>query len=622
MFTAKAAAVANPRLPSPRPIYDELDISKKMYDKMFAGWILMNVNCSNAECKGTSLMQSTIKHAELVCVCCDTIYKLDENNNIITVYDTTTHSTTTGFMNSSTHHINTTQVNLFPASILEHIPYLPETQRSSNSSNCTSSSNQDILDAEKIHTTASKKEVRLRTDSELTANSMPTEIGTQTDREDLSIAKEIEDEVGFNNPVSNLKPDEYECQYPNQNYFILLSYGYFNTNFMIFSLVGFWLSVVYSYATCKIPLATPSSYPSSPPSVTLTVTQSAVPVPVLEECFIYSAEVSLCTITLIVCFIAHLFSIFVRVPYLRSYEKKLLLRSNNEYDLLEILQIYLLKGELSEHMTIKFLKRYIFTLLLSILLNFGTLFESNVWRWSAPDLFCGLLGWSFILVYVDFNANTVMLRDMLLKGTHITGFTGGKRRKILKSILMRFKSATKGNQFYYEGSKPIDNSQMRTSFILESIRILKSRKRFLMDSLKISYIESTVTVIMSLYYMAHYKHIHFRAFTISVLNLSMIPMICTTVASINHNKCITMLEDVIKTIAMLRGDKDKSFRPYGAITTTDEKAIDQNMALPLSGNITNLQVDLFTITISDAFFLNILITLSTAVLRAFSIRVV
>lgn len=445
---------------------------------------------------------------------------------------------------------------------------------------------------------------------------MPTERGTQTEREDYpSIAEEIRAEVGIN-PVnlSNLKPDEFdECQYPNQNYFILFSYGYFNTYFMIFSLVGFWLSVVYSYATCKIPLATPSAYPSSPPSVTLT--QSAVPV--LEECSIYSAEVSLCTITLIVCFIAHLFSIFVRVPYLRSYQKDLLLRSNNEYDLVEILQIYLLKGE---HITIKFLKRYIFTLLLSILLNFGTLLESSVWRWSAPDLFCGLLGWSFILVYVDFNANTVMLRDMLLKGTHITGFTGGKRRRILKSILMRFRAAPQGNEFYYDDST-IDNNQMRTSFILESIRILKSRKRFLMDSLKISYIESTVTVIMSLYYMAHYKHIHFRAFTVSVLNLSMIPMICTTVASINHNKCITMLEDVIKTIAMLRGDKDKSFRCYGAITTTDEEAIKQNIALPLSGNITNLQVDLFTITISDAFFLNILITLSTAVLRAFSIKV-
>lgn len=125
---------------------------------------------------------------------------------------------------------------------------------------------------------------------------------------------------------------------------------------------------------------------------------------------------------------------------------------------------------------------------------------------------------------------------------------------------------------------------------------------------------------MSLYYMVHYKHTHFSAFTMSVLNLSMIPMICTTVASINHNKCITMLEDVIKTIAKLRGDKDKnkSFRRYGAITATDEEAIEQNIALPLSGNITNLQVDLFSITISDAFFLNILITLSTAVLRVFS----
>jgi hypothetical protein len=301
-----------------------------------------------------------------------------------------------------------------------------------------------------------------------------------------------------------------------------------------------------------------------------------------------------------------------------SYQKDLLLRSNNKYDLLEILQIYLLKGE---HINIKFLKRYIFTLLLSILLNFGTLFESSVWRWSAPDLFCGLLGWSFILVYVDFNANTVMLRDMLLKGTHITGFKGGKRRRILKSILMRFRAVPEGNEFYYDCRySTIDNNQMRTSFILESIRILKSRKRFLMDSLKISYIESTVTVIMSVYYLVRYKHIHFSAFTMSVLNLSMIPMICTTVASINHNKCITMLEDVIKTIAKLRGDKDKnkSFRRYGAITTTDEEAIEQNIALPLSGNITNLQVDLFSITISDAFFLNILITLSTAVLRVFS----
>jgi hypothetical protein len=335
MFTAKAAA-ANTFPPSPRPIYDELDISKKMCDKMFAGWIMVNENCSNAECKGTSLMQSTNKHAELVCVCCDTIYKFDENNNIITVYDTTTHSTTTGFMNSSTHHIydqtsNATLVNSFHASSLKYIPYLPETKRSSNSSNCTSSSyNKDILDAEMIH----KKEVRLRTVSELTANNMVTERGTQTCREDSitergtqtcredpSIAEEIKAEVGFDNPVSNLKPDEFdECQYPNQNYFILFSYGYFNTYFMIFSLVGFWLSVVYSYATCKIPLATPSSYPSSPPSITLTLSA----VPVLEECSIYSAEVSLCTITLIVCFIAHLFSIFVRVPYIWSYRKDLL----------------------------------------------------------------------------------------------------------------------------------------------------------------------------------------------------------------------------------------------------------------------------------------------------------
>ncbi len=160
----RSKATTAPPPPPPRPIYDELDISKKMYDKMFAGWIMMNKNCSNAACKGTSLMQSTNKQAELVCVCCDTVYKLDENNNIITVYDPTTHSTTThtntttGFTNSSsTHHIydqtsNATLVNSFPASSLEYIPYLPETtttmMRSSNSSYSDSSSYsyQDILD--------------------------------------------------------------------------------------------------------------------------------------------------------------------------------------------------------------------------------------------------------------------------------------------------------------------------------------------------------------------------------------------------------------------------------------------------------------------------------------------
>ena len=240
----------------------------------------------------------------------------------------------------------------------------------------------------------------------------------------LSIEKEIREEVGINNPISKLERDEFDVD-PNQNCCILTSYGLFNTSFMIVSLVCFWSSVVYSYATCKIPLnlASTSANTSSP--------QSAVPF--LQECSIYTAEVPLCTIALIVCFIAHLLSFFVRVPYIWSYRRNLLLGSDNNYELLEILQIYLLKGETCGHMAIKFLKIYTFTQLLSILLNFGTLFnflvtlsESGVWRLNAPDLFCWLLGWSFILVYVDFNANTVMLRDMLLKGTHITGFTGGK----------------------------------------------------------------------------------------------------------------------------------------------------------------------------------------------------
>lgn len=425
----------------------------------------------------------------------------------------------------------------------------------------------------------------------------------------LSIRDEIKYEVGINNDISKLKKDEFDDD-PIQNCCILTSYGLLNTSFMVVSLVCFWSSVVYSYATCKIPLASTSAYPSSP--------QSAVPF--LQECSIYTAEVPLCTITLIVCLIAHLFSFFVRIPYIQSYRRNLLLGRINNYELLEILQIYLLKGESA---TIKFLKRYTFTLLLSILLNFGTLFnflvtlsESGVWRLNAPDLFCWLLGWSFILVYVDFNANTVMLRDMLLKGSHITGFTGGKRRTILKKILMRFRTCREGNEFYRDVKDDKNINQEPTSFILESIRILKSRKRFLMDSLKISYIESTVTVIMSLYCMVHYKHAHFGAFTMSVLNLSMIPMICTTVASINHNKCVTMLEDVIKTIVKLRGDG--KYRRYGAITATDEEALELNTLLPLSGNITNLQVDLFSIPISDTFFLNILFNLSTSVLRVFS----
>lgn len=94
-----------------------------------------------------------------------------------------------------------------------------------------------------------------------TANSMPTvETGgthetVATDRMvgrfPLSIEEEIEAEVGINNPISKLKRDEFDnCQYFNQNDYwnqnncILFRYGYFNTSFMIFSLVGFWSSVV------------------------------------------------------------------------------------------------------------------------------------------------------------------------------------------------------------------------------------------------------------------------------------------------------------------------------------------------------------------------------------------
>jgi len=138
MFTSKPVLPPSP----PRPIYDELDISKKMYDKMFAGWIMINKNCKNTACKGTSLMQSTSKQAELVCVCCDAIYKLDDNNNIITVYDPYNQTATTTTITENNHlddpTSNTTLVNSFPASSLEYIPYIPETKGLS--------SYQDILD--------------------------------------------------------------------------------------------------------------------------------------------------------------------------------------------------------------------------------------------------------------------------------------------------------------------------------------------------------------------------------------------------------------------------------------------------------------------------------------------
>lgn len=158
------------------------------------------------------------------------------------------------------------------------------------------------------------------------------------------------------------------------------------------------------------------------------------------------------------------------------------------------------------------------------------------------------------------------------------------------------------------------NIVAKTTFLLEAIRALKLRKRFLMDSIKISYLESSVTAILSLYYLA--KHKPLNAFSMAVLNLTIVPMICNTIVAINHNKCIDMLEDVIKTFASLRKDKKFENKNYGAITGVDEDALKRNAPLPLEGKITHLHVNLFSIPITDGFFLNVLLNVATAIVRA------
>lgn len=243
-----------------------------------------------------------------------------------------------------------------------------------------------------------------------------------------------------------------------------------------------------------------------------------------------------------------------------------------------------------------FLKTYVLTFIITIILNVSTI-TRGISAWNVPDVFFFLIGWFFILMYVDYNVNTLMLRDALLKGTHILGFNGIKRQT-LKMIMKRFKTTSR--------------SGGKTSFNLQCLRCLQLRKRLLMDSMKIFYLESIVTVILSYYYVL--SKLPFNAFSLSVLNLSMIGMICTTIASIQHNRCVNKVEDVIRAIR--EAQSNGTFKKYGTITDVDLEALRRNSAVVLKeGGITQLRVTLFGIPVSDAFFLNIIIIVLTSVAR-------
>lgn len=127
-----------------------------------------------------------------------------------------------------------------------------------------------------------------------------------------------------------------------------------------------------------------------------------------------------------------------------------------------------------------------FTAFSTIMSNVSTI-SWGITAWNVPDIFCFLIGWFFILMYVDFNVNTILLRDALLKDTHIMGFNGIKRQT-LKMIMNRFMETVSSS-----------STGERTSFNLQCFRCLQLRNRLLMDSMKISYLESILTVILSHY---------------------------------------------------------------------------------------------------------------------------
>lgn len=186
---------------------------------------------------------------------------------------------------------------------------------------------------------------------------------------------------------------------------ILIIHGDLSVTFLVVSIVGFWASIIYSYATCTVDNNNSSFF---------------------RECSVSSSEISLCQITLIVCYLAHIFSVAVCLIFLDSYKRNLLKGKN--YELMEVLQIYLLKDEKCyPTWWFKFSKKIGFTFFLALLFNASTLLMASIRDWNIPRILCGLLCWSFMVVYSDFNSNTVMLRDLMLKGTHITGFPGKRK---------------------------------------------------------------------------------------------------------------------------------------------------------------------------------------------------
>lgn len=90
-------------------------------------------------------------------------------------------------------------------------------------------------------------------------------------------------------------------------------------------------------------------------------------------------------------------------------------------------------------------------------------------------------------------------------------------------------------------------------------------------------------------------------------------MICTTIASIHHNRCINKVEDVIRAIR--EAQSKGTFKKYGTITDVDLEALRRSSPLVLDREITQLRVTLFGIPVSDAFFLNIIIIVFTSVAR-------
>lgn len=389
----------------------------------------------------------------------------------------------------------------------------------------------------------------------------------------------IEDELNIDRSLGKKMNDTFDGR---DNGWILFLHGLLHLYLLYTSLFIYWLFIVISYVSCPLPDNVMKSSLNGSTS--------------WRECDVRS---TLCMISLSTSFIIQVLVVAMRVPYTEEYKKDVLFNDGGKrYDLIDMLKIYKFKGVLDKHMMMNFLKTYVLTFLITVILNVSTI-SRGITAWNVPDIFCFLIGWFFILMFVDFNVNTIMLRDALLKGTHIMGFNSIKRQT-LKMIMNRFITTVSTS-----------TGEKKTSFNLQCLRCLQLRKRLLMDSMKISYLESIVTVILSYYYVL--SKLPFNAFSLSVLNLSMIGMICTTIASIHHNRCVNKVEDVIRAIreAQIKG----TFQKYGTITDVDLEALHKNSPLLLDGEMTQLRVTLFGIPVSDAFFLNIIIIVFTSVAR-------